>query len=73
MRGMSSLVLGARPASANCLDLLCDPWCAQTFVRKVIELHDKFLDYVDDCFAKHSLFHKVRCGPCASTQLHFLF
>lgn len=31
----------------------------QIFVRKVIELHDKYLAYVNDCFANHSLFHKV--------------
>jgi hypothetical protein len=28
-------------------------------VRKVIELHDKYLQYVSDCFVNHSLFHKV--------------
>ncbi|XP_047329991.1 cullin-1-like [Impatiens glandulifera] len=31
----------------------------QVFVRKVIELHDKYLTYVNDCFANHSLFHKA--------------
>ncbi|CAL9124877.1 unnamed protein product [Musa acuminata var. zebrina] len=31
----------------------------QVFVRKVIELHDKFLSYVNDCFQNHSLFHKA--------------
>eukprot|EP00245_Coleochaete_scutata_P004099 TRINITY_DN16351_c0_g1_i1.p1 TRINITY_DN16351_c0_g1~~TRINITY_DN16351_c0_g1_i1.p1 ORF type:complete len:743 (+),score=208.68 TRINITY_DN16351_c0_g1_i1:174-2402(+) len=31
----------------------------QQFVRKVIELHDKYLQYVTDCFAAHSLFHKA--------------
>ena len=31
----------------------------QVFVRKVIELHDKYLSYVNDCFQNHSLFHKV--------------
>ncbi|KAK1295301.1 Cullin-1 [Acorus calamus] len=29
------------------------------FVRKVIELHDKYLAYVNDCFNNHSLFHKA--------------
>ncbi|KAJ0092241.1 hypothetical protein Patl1_25099 [Pistacia atlantica] len=28
------------------------------FVRKVIELHDKYLAYVNDCFQNHTLFHK---------------
>ncbi|RWR95312.1 cullin-1 isoform X1 [Cinnamomum micranthum f. kanehirae] len=31
----------------------------QVFVRKVIELHDKYLTYVNDCFTNHSLFHKA--------------
>uniref|UniRef100_A0A7I4DQ03 Cullin-1 n=1 Tax=Physcomitrium patens TaxID=3218 RepID=A0A7I4DQ03_PHYPA len=31
----------------------------QVFVRKVIELHDKYLQYVSECFANHSLFHKA--------------
>ncbi|KAH9683391.1 Cullin-1 [Citrus sinensis] len=30
----------------------------QVFVRKVIELHDKYLAYVNDCFQNHTLFHK---------------
>ncbi|KAL5711512.1 Cullin-1 [Ranunculus cassubicifolius] len=29
------------------------------FVKKVIELHDKYLRYVDQCFGNHTLFHKV--------------
>ncbi|XP_071719035.1 cullin-1-like [Rutidosis leptorrhynchoides] len=31
----------------------------QIFVRKVIELHDKFMKYVTDCFSNHTLFHKA--------------
>nr|BAC10548.1 cullin-like protein1 [Pisum sativum] len=31
----------------------------QIFVRKVIELHDKYLAYVSDCFQNHTLFHKA--------------
>ncbi|XAR61292.1 hypothetical protein NMG60_11034942 [Bertholletia excelsa] len=31
----------------------------QVFVRKVIELHDKYMAYVTDCFGNHSLFHKA--------------
>lgn len=31
----------------------------QVFVRKVIELHDKYMAYVTDSFANNSLFHKV--------------
>ncbi|KAF7120678.1 hypothetical protein RHSIM_Rhsim13G0015200 [Rhododendron simsii] len=30
----------------------------QVFIRKVIELHDKYFSYVNDCFGNHSLFHK---------------
>ncbi|GLT79422.1 hypothetical protein SLA2020_509110 [Shorea laevis] len=31
----------------------------QVFVRKVIELHDKYLARVNDCFQNHTLFHKA--------------
>ncbi|KAL6968463.1 Cullin-1 [Sarracenia purpurea var. burkii] len=31
----------------------------QVFVRKIIELHDKYMAYVNDCFGNHSLFHKA--------------
>ncbi|KAI3501662.1 hypothetical protein L1887_29605 [Cichorium endivia] len=31
----------------------------QVFVRKIIELHDKYLVYVNDCFINHTLFHKA--------------
>ncbi|KAL9659169.1 hypothetical protein QQ045_018645 [Rhodiola kirilowii] len=31
----------------------------QVFVRKVLELHDKYLAYVSDCFQNHTLFHKA--------------
>ncbi|XP_059648642.1 cullin-1-like [Cornus florida] len=31
----------------------------QVFVRKVIELHDKYLTYVNDCFMNHTLFHEA--------------
>jgi len=31
----------------------------QALVRKVIELHDKYLQYVNECFMNHSLFHKA--------------
>ncbi|KAL2892031.1 Cullin-1 [Bienertia sinuspersici] len=31
----------------------------QVFVRKVIELHDKFMTYVTDCFNSHTIFHKA--------------
>ncbi|KAI8015545.1 Cullin-1 [Camellia lanceoleosa] len=31
----------------------------QVLVRKVIELHDKYMAYVNDCFANHTLFHKA--------------
>ncbi|XP_074345657.1 cullin-1-like [Apium graveolens] len=31
----------------------------QSFIQKVIELHDKYLKYVNDCFMNHTLFHKA--------------
>ncbi len=31
----------------------------QDFVRQVIELHDKYMQYVIECFANSSLFHKA--------------
>ncbi|GJZ80517.1 cullin-1-like protein [Tanacetum coccineum] len=31
----------------------------QVFVRKTIDLHDKFTAYVLDCFSNHTLFHKA--------------
>ncbi|KAK1385178.1 Cullin-1 [Heracleum sosnowskyi] len=31
----------------------------QVFVQKVIELHDKYRKYVNDCFVNHTLFHKA--------------
>ncbi|XP_074279653.1 cullin-1-like [Silene latifolia] len=30
----------------------------QVFVRKVIELHDKYMAYVTGCFGSHTIFHK---------------
>ncbi|KAJ7977521.1 cullin 1 [Quillaja saponaria] len=31
----------------------------QVLVRKIIELHDKYMAYVNDCFINHTLFHKA--------------
>eukprot|EP00192_Tetraselmis_astigmatica_P006584 CAMPEP_0117662932 /NCGR_PEP_ID=MMETSP0804-20121206/8315_1 /TAXON_ID=1074897 /ORGANISM="Tetraselmis astigmatica, Strain CCMP880" /LENGTH=747 /DNA_ID=CAMNT_0005469861 /DNA_START=284 /DNA_END=2527 /DNA_ORIENTATION=+ len=31
----------------------------QMYVRKVIELHDKYMEYVKSCFSNSSLFHKA--------------
>ncbi|KAK9146662.1 hypothetical protein Sjap_006565 [Stephania japonica] len=31
----------------------------KVFVRKVIDLHDKYLAYVTNCFMNHTLFHKA--------------
>lgn len=45
----------------------------QVFVRKVIELHDKYLTYVNNCFQNHSLFHKVRSGIQFSSINRILF
>ncbi|AEE31948.1 Cullin family protein [Arabidopsis thaliana] len=36
-----------------------DASASQVLVRKEIELHDKYMVYVDECFQKHSLFHKL--------------
>ncbi|XP_020102129.1 cullin-1-like [Ananas comosus] len=36
----------------------------QSFVRKVIALHDKNLAYVNDCFQNDSLFHKALKEAC---------
>ncbi|XP_028804235.1 cullin-1 isoform X2 [Neltuma alba] len=32
---------------------------SQVLVRKFIELHDKYMAYVNDCFVNHTLFHKA--------------
>ncbi|KAF5744155.1 Cullin 1 [Tripterygium wilfordii] len=32
---------------------------SQALIRKVIELHDKYIKYVNDCFMNHTLFHKA--------------
>ncbi|KAL5561527.1 hypothetical protein UlMin_031274 [Ulmus minor] len=31
----------------------------QVLIRKIIELHDKYMAYVTDCFLNHTLFHKA--------------
>ncbi|XP_022545706.2 cullin-1-like [Brassica napus] len=31
----------------------------QVLVRKIIDLHDKYMAYVTDCFQNHTLFHKA--------------
>ncbi|KAI3679603.1 hypothetical protein L2E82_51143 [Cichorium intybus] len=36
----------------------------QVFVRKVIELYDKYLSYVNDCFINHTLFRKALDEAC---------
>ncbi|CAL5413156.1 unnamed protein product [Camellia sinensis] len=38
---------------------LTNLWGLQVFVRKVIELHDKYMAYVNNCFMNHTLFHKA--------------
>lgn len=32
---------------------------SQVLIRKFIELHDKYMAYVNDCFMNHTLFHKA--------------
>lgn len=34
----------------------------QVLIRKFIELHDKYMAYVNNCFMNHTLFHKVCWG-----------
>ncbi|KAI3679606.1 hypothetical protein L2E82_51146 [Cichorium intybus] len=36
----------------------------KVFVRKVIELYDKYLSYVNDCFINHTLFRKALDEAC---------
>ncbi|KAJ4846523.1 Cullin-1, partial [Turnera subulata] len=31
----------------------------QVLIRKILELHDKYMEYVKDCFQNHTLFHKA--------------
>lgn len=31
----------------------------QVLIRKIIELHDKYMEYVTNCFINHTLFHKA--------------
>ncbi|GFY98735.1 cullin 1 [Actinidia rufa] len=49
------------PASKMPLSMAESAVCLQeqVFVRKVIELHDKYMAYVNECFANHTLFHKA--------------
>ncbi|KAG5055851.1 hypothetical protein JHK85_008361 [Glycine max] len=44
----TSLVQQAEEATSN-----------QVLVRKFLELHDKYMVYVNDCFMNHTLFHKA--------------
>jgi cullin 1 len=45
----------------------------QVFVRKIIELHDKYVAYVTDCFQGHTLFHKVCQIICLFVSSRFMF
>ncbi|KAH9620688.1 hypothetical protein KSS87_015710 [Heliosperma pusillum] len=36
-----------------------DAASSKVFVRKVINLHDKFMTYVIECFGSHTIFHKA--------------
>ncbi|KAI7747697.1 hypothetical protein M8C21_029035, partial [Ambrosia artemisiifolia] len=53
-----SLVQQAEDAASNKAENVGGPQ-EQVFVRKIIELHDKFMTYVTDCFSNHTLFHKA--------------
>ncbi|XP_076950361.1 cullin-1-like [Bidens hawaiensis] len=52
-----SLVQQAEDAASNKAENVGGPK-EQVFVRKIIELHDKFMAYVTNCFSNHTLFHK---------------
>ncbi|CAI0466810.1 unnamed protein product [Linum tenue] len=54
----TALVKQAEDAASN-KKVQPDSVGLQVFVRKVIELHDKYLAYVSDCFQNHTLFHKA--------------
>ncbi|XP_057440709.1 cullin-1-like isoform X2 [Lotus japonicus] len=49
------LVQQAEEAASNQFNHLT----LQVLVRKFIELHDKYMNYVNDCFMNHSQFHKA--------------
>ncbi|CAH1431725.1 unnamed protein product [Lactuca virosa] len=53
-----TLVQQAEEAASNKAENVGGPQ-EQVFVRKIIELHDKFMAYVTDCFMNHTLFHKA--------------
>ncbi|KAJ9547630.1 hypothetical protein OSB04_020173 [Centaurea solstitialis] len=53
-----ALVQQAEDAASNKAENVGGPQ-EQVFVRKIIELHDKFMAYVTDCFVNHTLFHKA--------------
>ncbi|XP_058200172.1 cullin-1-like [Rhododendron vialii] len=53
----TTLVQQAEEAASNKAELTVGSQ-EQVFIRKVIELHDKYFSYVNDCFGNHSLFHK---------------
>lgn len=53
-----ALVQQAEEAASNKAESSGGPQ-EQVFVRKIIELHDKFMAYVTDCFVNHTLFHKA--------------
>lgn len=56
--GSLDMILLSELNNIICMDINLDR-VLQVFVRKVIELHDKYLAYVNDCFMNHTLFHKV--------------
>ncbi|XP_071698690.1 cullin-1-like [Rutidosis leptorrhynchoides] len=54
-----ALVQQAEDAASNKTENVGGGPQEQIFVRKVIDLHDKFMSYVTDCFSNHTLFHKA--------------
>ncbi|KAL6214830.1 hypothetical protein ACLB2K_014262 [Fragaria x ananassa] len=56
--GTAALVQAAEDATSN-QGSTGSGALEQVLVRKIIELHDKYMAYVNDCFINHSLFHKA--------------
>ncbi|KAK9713588.1 hypothetical protein RND81_06G037600 [Saponaria officinalis] len=55
----TSLVQQAEDAASSKAENVAGGSYEQMFIRKVIDLHDKFMAYVIDCFGSHAIFHKA--------------
>ncbi|KAH0978537.1 hypothetical protein GBA52_028256 [Prunus armeniaca] len=54
----TALVQQAEDVASNQVQSLV-VFILEVLVRKIIELHDKYMAYVTDCFLNHTLFHKA--------------